>query len=152
MDFIFNYWNIIWFFVCLFLGTVFGTLAEKRHFASIAKREAELADIKVYSAKILPEDARAVDQPFVSGFVVISHDYLKSIFAAFRRIFGGRIRSYETLAKRSKREAVLRLKEQARAQGATAVYNVRIDTSSVSKGLGDMAVTVEAYAYGTAVK
>lgn len=152
MEDILNYWNLIWFLICLLLGTVFGRIAERRHFASIEKREAELADIKVFGGKILPDHAHAVDMPFVSGFVVISHDYLKSIFAAFRRIFGGRIKSYETLAKRSKREAVLRLKEQARAQGATAVYNVRIDTSSVSKGMGNMAVTVEAFAYGTAVK
>lgn len=152
MEDLLNYWNIIWFLICLLLGTIFGRIAERRHFASIAKREEELKDIKIYSAKKLPKDARAVDQPFVSGFVVISHDYLKSIFAAFRKIFGGRIRSYETLAKRSKREAVLRLKENARAQGARAVYNVRIDTSSVSKGMGKVAVTVEAFAYGTAVK
>lgn len=152
MEDIINYWNIGWFLICLTLGTIFGRLAERRHFASIAKREAELVDIKIYSGKRLPEYARSIEQPFVSGFVVISHDYLKSIFAGFRRIFGGRIRSYETLAKRSKREAVLRLKEQAKAQGATAVYNVRIDTSSVSKGMGNIAVTVEAFAYGTAVK
>jgi len=147
-----SYANVIIFFFCLLLGAVFGSIAEWRHFKSIERRESDYADIMIYNVKLIPDQAGAVEQPFVSGFVVISHDYLKSFFALIRRIFGGRIKSYETLVKRSKREAVLRLKEEARAQGATAVYNVRIDTSSVSKGQAKMVVTVEAFAYGTAVR
>lgn len=144
--------NIIIFLLCLCLGGIIGAIAERLHFKSIARREKELAHITVYSTKQIPELARSVEQPFVSGFVVISHDYLKSFFASIRKIFGGRIKSYETLAKRAKREAVLRLKQQAQEQGATAVYNVRIDTSSVSKGQRSMIVSVEAFAYGTAAR
>lgn len=149
---ILDFASVIIFFMCLLLGAVFGSIAERRHFQSIERREKDYADIKVYNSKIIPAQACGVEQPFVSGFVVISHDYLKSFLALIRRIFGGRIKSYETLVKRSKREAILRLKEQARAQGATAVYNVRIDTSSVSKGQAKMVVTVEAFAYGTAIR
>ena len=149
---ILHYSNILIFLFCLCLGAIFGTIAERRHFKSIAKREEELADIIVYTIKQIPVTAHAVDQPLVSGFVVLSHDYLKSIFAMIRKIFGGRILSYETLVKRAKREAVLRLKEKARVQGASAVYNVRIETSSVSKGERSMVVSVEAFAYGTATR
>ncbi|MBT6033752.1 MAG: heavy metal-binding domain-containing protein [Kordiimonadaceae bacterium] len=136
----------------LLLGFIFGTIAERRHFQSIAKREKELSYIKIYTHKNIPEYARAVNEPLVSGFVVLSTDYLKSFLSSVRKLFGGRIRSYESLVKRSKREAVLRLKEKARTQGAKAVYNVRIDTTSVSKGRNRAVVTVEAFAYGTAVK
>jgi|TARA_R110002096_G_scaffold416576_2_gene619298 uncharacterized protein YbjQ (UPF0145 family) len=148
----FDFLNVIIFLIFLSLGALFGTIAERRHFSSIARREAELAGIIVYNTKYIPQTAGAMEQPFVSGFVVISHDYLKSVFAAFRKLFGGRVKSYETLAKRAKREAVLRLKEMAHAQGATAVYNVRVETSSVSKGQRSMVVSVEAFAYGTAVR
>jgi len=134
------------------LGFIFGTIAERRHFKSIARREKEFLDIKIFTHKNIPDFARGVREPPVSGFVVLSTDYLKSFFASTRKLFGGRIRSYGTLVKRPKREVVLRLKEQARAQGAKAVYNVCIDTTSVSKGRNRAVVTVEAFAYGTAVR
>ena len=136
----------------LFIGFIFGQIFERRHFRSIEKRETEYEDIVIFADKNIPVDKSCVDQPFVSGFVVLSTDYLKSFLATIRKIFGGRIMSFETLVKRSKREAILRLKQAAREQGATAVYNVRIETSSVSKGSNKAIVSVETFAYGTAIK
>jgi uncharacterized protein YbjQ (UPF0145 family) len=61
--------------------------------------------------------------------------------------------SYETLIDRARREAILRMKEQARS--ADAIVNFRIETSSISKGgrrRGKTVGTVEALAYGTAIR
>lgn len=140
------------FLALLFIGFLAGKIAETLHFKSLEKREAELSDIKVFTVKKIPKIALGVDQPFVSGMVVLSHDYFKGFLANIRRIFGGRIGSYETLVKRAKREAILRAKEQARAQNARAIYNMRLETSSVSKGQRNVVVSVEVFAYGTAVK
>ena len=148
-----GYWpNVAMFLFLLLVGSIFGTIAERRHLRSISMREEALKDIKTSNQKHVPVDAYGIDDPMVSGFVVISNDYLKSILSSIRQIFGGRIGSYETLVKRAKREAILRLKEEARSKGAKAIYNVRIDTSSISKGWSRGVVTIEAYAYGTAVK
>jgi uncharacterized protein YbjQ (UPF0145 family) len=87
----------------------------------------------------------------VAGSVVISVDYFKRILAGLRAIVGGRIQSYETLLDRARREAVLRMKEQVRS--TDMILNLRIETSSISKGRRQKSVgTVEALAYGTAIK
>ena len=49
--------------------------------------------------------------------VVVASDYLKSWLASWRKMFGGEMKSFRTLQERAKREAVLRLTEQAVAQG-----------------------------------
>lgn len=152
MEQYFEFINWGFFLGLLFVGFLAGKIAETLHFKSIEKREVEFDNIKVFTVKKIPEIALGVDQPFVSGMVVLSHDYFKGFLANIRRIFGGRIRSYETLVKRAKREAILRLKAQARDQGASAIYNLRLETSSVSKGQRNMVVSVEVFAYGTAIK
>jgi uncharacterized protein YbjQ (UPF0145 family) len=86
----------------------------------------------------------------VHGHVVISVDYFKQILAGLRNLFGGTIQAYETLLDRARREAVLRLKESCPT--ANEILNLRIETSSISKGgSGDRIGSVEVLAYGTAI-
>ena len=85
----------------------------------------------------------------VHGHVVISVDYFKQILAGLRNLFGGTIQAYETLLDRARREAVLRLKESCPT--ANEILNLRIETSSISKGGGDRIGSVEVLAYGTAI-
>ena len=47
-------------------------------------------------------------------------------------MFGGRVSAYETLVDRARREAILRMKEEAK--GADIILNMRLETSSISKG------------------
>ena len=149
MEFLFN----IGFVVLLgLIGLVFGSLAERRHYRSIVQREAELRHILVFNEKVTPMELAG--QPFflVQGSVVISSDYFKNLAAGLRNFFGGRHRSYETLLDRARREAILRMKAQAQAQGATMVFNVLMETSSLNSGTPGGLVTAEVLAYGTAWK
>ena len=86
--------------------------------------------------------------------VVVSSDYFRRMLAAIRNFFGGNIRSYETLLDRARREAVLRLKEQAAEKGANAVLNFKLETASLGNihqpQQGGAVGTVEVLAYGTA--
>ncbi|MFH1292866.1 MAG: heavy metal-binding domain-containing protein, partial [Pseudomonadota bacterium] len=67
-----------------------------------------------------------------------------------RNIFGGTVKSYETLIDRARREALLRMKEMA--GGATVIVNVRIETSTIAKRANNKGVgCLEAMAYGTAL-
>jgi uncharacterized protein YbjQ (UPF0145 family) len=43
------------------------------------------------------------------------------------------------------------MQEEARVIGASMIFNMRFETSSVSKGKRDAVGTVEVLAYGTAV-
>lgn len=152
MSFFIEYSNIVIFVVLMIVGYTFGRIAESSHYKSIEKREKENAAIKMHSLKKIPDHVRHVEQPLVTGFVVLSNDYFKQFLALMRQIFGGRIGAYETIIDRAKREAILRLVESAKMQGAKEIYNVRIETSSISKGQNKAIVTVEVLAYGTAVR
>ena len=82
----------------------------------------------------------------VLGQAVIASDYLKRFLARLRNIFGGEMRSYETLLTRARREAILRMLDRARTMGYDAVCNVRINTATIGRGM------VEALASGTAYR
>ena len=84
------------------------------------------------------------------GNAVISIDYFKRMLAGFINLLGGQVRSYETLVDRARREAILRMKQNA--DGADIILNVRVETSAIGESTGKKAVSsVEAIAYGTAV-
>lgn len=146
------YLDIIIFFVLLALGYFFGQSIEKRHYRSIIKREAQLRSIPVIASKILPDEFLPCQTELVSGNVVISVDYFKKFVAGLRSIVGGRMTSYESLIDRGRREAILRMKQEARKLNADYVFNIKMETSSISKGGGNSIGSVEVLAYGTAVK
>jgi uncharacterized protein YbjQ (UPF0145 family) len=134
------------------LGYGFGSYAERRHFKSILTREAFYQNkVLTFSVRNLPPQTPAPDVMLVTGNVVISIDYFKQFVATLRKIVGGRITSFESLIERARREAILRMKEQAYDMGADAVFNVKIETSSISRGAKGQVGSVEVLAYGTAV-
>lgn len=143
-------YDLIFFLVLLGCGYVFGQLAEKRHFRSIIAREAELQDLLCFSERSIPA-AYSGDAALVCGSVVISIDYFKRFVAGLRNFIGGRVSSYESLLERARREAMLRMKEEARARGASSVWNVRLETASIAKDNDQTIGAVEVVAYGTAV-
>ena len=143
-------------FPLLLLMTAYfiGTLIEKRHFSSIRRREKEYAAYPVVSFDTMPEDWSASQSTLVSGSIVVSLDYFKRVIAGLRGLVGGRIKTYEPLLERARREALLRMVESAREQGYDAVFNVRLETSRLANSSGDGNGTagVEMLAYGTGVK
>ncbi len=138
--------------VLLVLGYVVGQFVEKRHYRSILRRERALRHVLTFSAKLPPDDLAIARTHLVSGNVVISVDYFKRFVAGLRALVGGRMKTYETLLDRARREAILRMKQQAKQLGADMVFNVKLETASISKGAKDSIGSVEVYAYGTATK
>lgn len=146
--------NLLVFILLLALGFGVGAMLEKRHYASIRQREKKFADLPAVATKLLdPATAHATaDSRLVMGNVVVSVDYFKRFVAGLRNLVGGRVKSYETLIDRARREAVLRMKAEARALGANLVFNVKFETASISKGAGRQSIgSVEVLAYGTAL-
>jgi uncharacterized protein YbjQ (UPF0145 family) len=63
------------------------------------------------------------------------------------------VKSYETILDRARREAVLRLKEDAAAAGFGAVINVRLETTRMANGRNGQGIAgLEVLAYGTGVR
>lgn len=135
----------------LVIGYSFGRIAEFRHYRSIRRREEENADLVVVASKTPPLLNAPPRTTLVMGSAVISIDYFKRFVAGLRKIFGGRLHTYESLLDRARREAILRMQADARLVGATMVFNTRFETSSISKGAKNAVGTVEVVAYGTGV-
>ncbi len=143
--------NIIIFLTLLCVGYFVGSYLEKKHFKSIIAREDQSRDILLFCKRYPDQMILSSDGQLVSGNVVISIDYFKSVSAGLRNLFGGRVNAYESLLERARREAILRMKDQAGKMGANAIVNVKIETSSINKGAKSVG-SVEVYAYGTALK
>ena len=142
--------QLIGFAILLSLGYFFGRRAEKKHYKSILKREKYWLRLPTTSSKYVLEDDQKINRcHLVNGSMVVSVDYFKRFLARLRNFFGGNVQSYETLIDRARREAVLRLKESC--PDADQVINLRLETSSITKGRGKQVGSVEVLAYGTAV-
>jgi len=132
----------------LAVGYIVGRLLERRHYASIRRRERELRSVVAITTRFVPEGVVAHGALLVSGGVVVSSDYFKTFVAGFRNLVGGRFRGFESLLERARREAILRMKQQAREHGSSLVIGVRIHTTRVA---GSQTPSVEVIAFGTAL-
>ncbi|MGB7184160.1 MAG: heavy metal-binding domain-containing protein [Burkholderiaceae bacterium] len=146
-----QYFDLIVPLVLLLIGYGFGSWVERRHYRSIVKRESTLKSVLLFESKLIPENLAARGGHLVCGDVVISVDYFKRFVAGLRKLFGGRLKSYESLLDRGRREAILRMKQQAADLGATMVFNVRFETASISKGGGNAVGSIEVFAFGSAI-
>lgn len=130
-----------------------GSLIERRHLDRLLLLESGSRDVLALTIEDLPEGWLVESCDLVMGNVVISLDYFKRVMASLKAIVGGNIRSYEPLLERARREALIRMKAEARERGHDTIINVRIETSALAKARGDGKGTsgVEILAFGTAI-
>lgn len=143
--------NLVVLLVLLAIGYCAGVVIEKKHFRAIEARERATLALPVVGMKQVNFGGDVAVAQLVVGSVVVSVDYYKRFLAGLRNLFGGEVKSYSPLLDRARREALLRMKEQA--VNADLIINVRLETSSIS---GDSRAQqklacVEVFAYGTAV-
>lgn len=120
------------FLLFMSLGFFFGRRAERQHFKYLRWRESLLEDVIATQMKSYLAPAPGGKTPkLIVAETVIASDYLKSFLARLRNIFGGEVKSFETLLERGRREVTAQLKEQAVADGYNAICNVRLNTASV---------------------
>lgn len=152
MDFIIDNLEWVIFLFLLAVGFFAGRFLERRHYRSIRKREKKLAKVLTFATRFPPNMVMPQDCRLVSGTVVISSDYFKQFVAGLRNLVGGRFRGYETLMDRARREAVLRMKEDAQRAGYYLIVNVKIENTSITGGRQGTTPSFELFAYGTALK
>jgi uncharacterized protein YbjQ (UPF0145 family) len=133
-------------------GMVIGKGIELHHFRVLAEQEQEYQDILVTNLKTYPPQLENAQPFLVMGSAVIATDYFKVFAAKLRTLFGGEMKSYVTLMERARRQAVLRMLEQAKSQGARVVWNVRYETTCTGGQQSKKPGGVEIMAYGTALK
>jgi uncharacterized protein YbjQ (UPF0145 family) len=137
------------------LGFFVGKHLETKHFEDIRRREKQTLHVPVmnFGSKYPVPGATAAQ--LVTGSVVISSDYFKTMIAGFINLVGGRVVVYESLLERARREAILRMKEEAIAWGATQIVNVRMESATIGGGNNSSQqgiVSVEIIAYGTGIR
>jgi uncharacterized protein YbjQ (UPF0145 family) len=116
-------------------GLIIGRTVEKQHFRRLDAFDAQCQDFLITQLKSFPMSVAGESAPsLVVTEVVIASDYLKSWFAKWRNLFGGELRSFQTLQIRAKREAMHRLIKSAMEQGYNAICNVRIESADVGGG------------------
>ena len=145
--------NLVVFLVLLLVAFFVGEWLERSHVQSIRRREQLWQRMPAITFRRVPEAWNVADAGMVMGSTVVSVDYFKRFLAGLRFLVGGRVRSYELLLDRARREAVLRLKKQAMDLGYHAVVNVRLETSRLANGRGSEGTAgVEILAFGTGLK
>ena len=136
----------------LVLGFFNGRYVERKHMRILDERENATSHIILTNTKFIHPGLNYIRGELLIGEVVIASDHFKNFLAKIRGFFGGEMRSLETLMVRARREATLRVLEQAAANGAVAVFNLRLETSNIGATKGKkQAAMGEILAYGTAL-
>ncbi len=130
-----------------FAGWALASYMEHRHNKKMSIREADLEDVVITSARRAGPDM--TEAMMITGSVVVCHDFFRTLFIKLRQIIGGNIIHYERLLMRGRREAFIRMQEEAKFRGFKKVINVRFGSSHIS---GRFLPAIELTAYGTAVK
>jgi uncharacterized protein YbjQ (UPF0145 family) len=142
--------------IALVFWWAIGHFTERRHLRSLAEREAAIGVFPVTSLKTpIGCQSGATNPPaIVCGEAVVASDGFKSWVFGLKNIVGGESKTFSRLYDRARREAVLRMIDEAKAGGYNAICNVRFEsvdiggnTSNPSKKNMNMAVC---QAYGTA--
>ncbi|GAA5631727.1 hypothetical protein Acal02_02367 [Acinetobacter calcoaceticus] len=136
--------QIVLFLILFAVGWGFGRHIEQKHLRELDEKERQFAHIRIDTNRFVQTNTPG---QMISSNVVISHDYFKYVLASIRNFFGGRLVSYESVVERARREAVIRLKQEAHAMGAKQIMGVRLSTTE----LGMQGGMVEVFAYGTAI-
>jgi uncharacterized protein YbjQ (UPF0145 family) len=103
------------------------------------------ADILISTMNDLPGHEVVQVHGEVCGLIVRARNIFSNVGAGLRTIFGGEARGYTDLLMQSRNDAIERLREAARAQGANAVLAMRFDCNEIADIMSEVA------AYGTAV-
>ncbi|MCU0961092.1 MAG: YbjQ family protein [Pirellulaceae bacterium] len=145
--------------VLLALGYFAGGYHERQHIASLEAREAALRHMVVTQLRSYPGWVPGDAPPrLIVAEAVIGSDFLKTFLASLRYLIGGEVRSFRSLLDRARREATLRVLEEAHAAGYNAICNLRLDSADIGgnaatsgqKGTVMAAILASATAYQAA--
>ncbi|MAY74315.1 MAG: hypothetical protein CMJ31_06235 [Phycisphaerae bacterium] len=143
----------------ILLGLIVGSIIEQRHLARLELREAAVSNIPINSlpGRRVPIGP-ASDARIITGEVVLAADYFKSFIASLIKLVGGEMKTYRLLMERARREAIVRLREQAQREGFDEVWNIRIEAADIlgsaasSSKKNKLRAMVTIVAAGTAVR
>lgn len=117
----------------------------------LAAKEPQLAHLLQLSTEV---PRHAGPTALVHGSVAYAADFPSRWATGWRNLAGGHAKSLNEQVDLARRLATVRMLEHAAAQGATAVANIRIETSHIDMNggsRGQQALIIDMLVYGTAL-
>ncbi len=121
---------LIWVFIIIPLvgvavALVVAPVIERRHLADLEDREARVRGIAVSNLTTAAVATGPVRPALVTGSVVMGVDWWKAFVLSLVNLVGGDAPAVDRVMTRARREAVLRMTEEAEELGAIEIVNVR---------------------------
>lgn len=121
--------NLAWLLGPLAVAYWWGSRLEQSHEEALLHQEKALEHIQLLNLKTTPTER--TDLHLVSGSAVYSSDYFRDTWALLLGLTGRNVEPYERLIDRTRREAFVRLKQQAAEHGADTVVAIHVQTTSM---------------------
>ncbi|SOB95567.1 M48 family metalloprotease [Thalassospira xiamenensis] len=121
------------------IAFVTGRLAEAAHERALRRDEQLLPNQHLSTEDHAPEDIVLRHSRMVTGKVVIGEDRFRNLLARLRIFVGGRLGAHEATITRAKREAMLRMRTDAK--GASHITGIRMTTAQLGRGMVEMMIS-----------
>ena len=142
---------LIWIGIALIVRIavgIWGRYQERKQLAEFDEREARVAHVLVLDTRKVPDGMTAEYAFLIEGSSVMGMNLGKQLAASLKSIVGGELESFRRTHDRTRRQAEIRMREEAAWRDAKAIINVRYETSRISKANA----ASEVLCYGTMVK
>jgi len=133
----------------LLFSWIFGNIYQKKKQEELGVRVKSFGTDNLTTLKTPPAQVSA--SGLLSANIIMSVSWWQKLVGGLKTIFGGQVETWDRVLAWARKEALQRLREQARAKGFDNVINVRLDTSEIQSSKGRN-TAIEILAYGTGIK
>ncbi|MEO2120498.1 MAG: hypothetical protein CXT67_07160 [Methanobacteriota archaeon] len=133
----------------LLFSWIFGNIYQKKKQEELGVRVKAFGTDNLTTLKTPPAQVSA--SGLLSANIIMSVSWWQKLVGGLKTIFGGQVETWDRVLAWARKEALQRLREQARAKGFDNVINVRLDTSEIQSSKGRN-TAIEILAYGTGIK
>jgi uncharacterized protein YbjQ (UPF0145 family) len=142
-------WPLLFTVVPLLFSWIFGNIYQRKKQEELEVRVESFGTDNLTTLKSPPTQVSA--SGLLTANIIMSVSWWQKLVGGIKTIFGGQVQTWDGILAWARKEAMQRLREQARAEGFDNVINVRLETSEIQSSKGRN-TAVEILAYGTGIK
>lgn len=142
-------WPLLFTVVPLLFSWIFGNIYQKKKQEELEVRVESFGTDNLTTLKSPPTQVSA--SGLLTANIIMSVSWWQKLVGGIKTIFGGQVQTWDGILAWARKEAMQRLREQAKAEGFDNVINVRLETSEIQSSKGRN-TAIEILAYGTGIK
>lgn len=142
-------WPLLFTVVPLLFSWIFGNIYQKKKQEELEVRVESFGTDNLTTLKSPPPQVSA--SGLLTANIIMSVSWWQKLVGGIKTIFGGQVQTWDGILAWARKEAMQRLREQAKAEGFDNVINVRLETSEIQSSKGRN-TAIEILAYGTGIK